>query len=169
MCPLFRPNPTRDQRFTRCARTRRRRFAATQTLLSVALSFSHHNPRGYTTIPTAPVTYLSDEIRGKLRVKMTACAPCRSTSDGRVVHLGPNLKSHAREMHAVVVRRTNIAHCTPSHCQVPAITPGKWASSKRTFATGSNGSKPDVPISPGSDRFDGSLLIAAPASIAAGR
>ena len=50
------------------------------------------------------LTY-STKIRGQLRVKMTVCAPGRSTSDGRVVHLGPKLKSHAREMHAVVVRK----------------------------------------------------------------
>lgn len=56
-------------------------------------------------LPTAPVTYLFDEIRGQLRVRMTVCAPGRSTSDGRVVNLGPKLESHAREMHAVVVRK----------------------------------------------------------------
>jgi hypothetical protein len=56
-------------------------------------------------LPSAPVTYLFDEIRRQLRLKMTVCAPGRSTSDGRVVHLGPKLKSHAREMHAVVVRK----------------------------------------------------------------
>jgi hypothetical protein len=56
-------------------------------------------------LPTAPVTHLFDEFRWQSRVKITVCAPSRSTSDGRVVHLGLKAKSHAREMHAVVVRR----------------------------------------------------------------
>ena len=55
-------------------------------------------------LPIAPVTHLFDEICRQLRVKMTVCAPSRSTSGGRVVHLGPK-PSHAREMHTVVVRR----------------------------------------------------------------
>ena len=92
-------------------------------------------------LPAALVAHLFDEIRGQLRVNIGVFAPSRSTLDGRAVHLGPGLKIHARDEMPTVVFRKDAPHALhPSHRQVPAASLGKWASAKRTFATGSNGS-----------------------------
>ena len=103
--PLFRPNPTRDQLFTRCFRSRHRRLAATQTFLSGVPCFIHRNPRVYTgpfgCLCYSPVrrnspavTRRNDSLRsGRIDIGWT-----RGSSWAKA-------KSHAREMRAVLVRR----------------------------------------------------------------
>ena len=95
-------------------------------------------------LPTALVAHLFDEIRRQLRVNMRVCATSRSTLDGRAVHLGPEPRSTRARCIRWFSGRTHLTQCTPSHRQVPAASLGKWASAKRTFATGSDGSERDL-------------------------
>lgn len=124
MRPFFRPNPTRNQLFTRCARSRHRRFAATQTFLSGVLCFIQHNPRGYTDPPDR-----------------TCCSPTRRNSPAitrqyeslrsEQIDIGwtsgsswARAKIHAREMHKVVFRKD------APHALHPLALPGACSHSR---------------------------------------
>lgn len=121
----FAPSPPCGCSDTRCPQSRHRRFAATQAFLSGVLTLSITIRGDIRALPTAPVTYLFDEIRGQLRVKMTFFAPGRSTSGGRVVHLGPKPRAARVSCRRWLSGGTHLTHGTHSHCQVPAITPRK--------------------------------------------